>query len=366
MSMITAEDRAAMRESFHRLLNEASDEQAVRNVIQSETAFDSALWKQLAELGLLGILIDPDHGGLGGGALEINDLMEEVGAHLMCGPFLTSAVLSSVLLNTSTDEEKKSSLLPALASGELIATAALTGETGNWTPEDVSVFANGNTLNGSAHYVMHCGIANVILVAAQSGNGLKLFTVSPDAEGLTKTPMNPYDLTLSFSTLTFTDVAADPVEGVEKQGFVNAIELARIALAGEQAGGSKHVFDMTLNYIKDRYQFGRAIGGFQAVKHMAADLYIEVESALTASRQAAAALASDAPDKDILVNLAAWTCADTFTRTTHDAIQLHGGIAFTWDHPAHLYFRRARADAFLLGAPDYFRELYLQAQEATR
>ena len=366
MSHITAEDRAAMRESFHRLLNEASDEQAVRRIIKSETAFDKDLWKQLAELGLLGILIDPEHGGLGGGALEINDLMEEVGAHLMCGPFLTSAVLSSVLLGNSTDEDKKSSLLPALATGEIIATAALTGETGNWAPEDVTVFSNGNTLNGSAHYVLHCELADVIFVAAQSDTGLKLFKVNPSTDGMTKTPMSTYDLTLSFSTLTFTDTEAELVEGVDKQGFVNAIELARIALAGEQAGGSKHVFDMTLDYIKNRFQFGRAIGGFQAVKHMAADLYIEVESALTASRQAAAAFASNAPDKDILLNLAAWTCADTFTRATHDTIQLHGGIAFTWDHPAHLYFRRAKADAFLLGAPDYFRERYLTAQEAIR
>ncbi len=355
-----------MRESLHRLLNSRSDEKAVRATMETETGFDKTLWSELAELGVLGLLISPDHGGIGGGPLEINEIMEEVGSHLMCGPFLTSAVLSSVLLNNSSDDDKKYTLLPALASGDLIATAALTGETGNWTPDDITVQADGNILNGSSHYVLHCDVANIIFVAAKSGNGLQFFTVDPNADGLSKTPMNAYDLTLSFSTLTFANVEANPVEGVEKQGFVNAVELARIALAGEQAGGSKHVFDMTIDYIKNRYQFGRAIGGFQAVKHMAADLYVEVESALSASRQAAAALASDAPDKDILVNLAAWTCADTFTRTTHDSIQLHGGIAFTWDHPAHLYFRRARADAFLLGSPDYFREQYLLAQEAIR
>lgn len=369
MTEISAEDRAAMRESFHRLLAEASSETAVRKTMATQAGFDAALWNQMAELGMLGLLIDPDFGGIGGGPREINEIMEEVGAHLLCGPFLTSAVLSSALIGASADERAKADLLPKLASGDIIASAALTGETGNWIPADVAVTATDNRLSGTAAYVLNAELADIFIVAARSEHGLQVFKVNPNTDGLTKTLMNAYDLTLRFSTLTLENVEATPLdygtEGAEK-AFVKTIELALIALAGEQAGGSKHVFDMTLDYIKNRYQFGRAIGGFQAVKHMAADLYIEVESALTASRQAAAALADNAPDKDILLNLAAWTCADTFTRTTHDAIQLHGGIAFTWDHPAHLYFRRARADAFLLGSPDYLREQYLQAQEAIR
>lgn len=366
MSYISTEDRSAMRESFHRLLYEASHEKAVRQTMEAETGFDPVLWKQMAELGILGLLIDEAHGGIGGGAREINAIMEEVGAHLLCGPFLTSAVLSSALLGFSGDEDAKARCLPAMASGELIVSAALTSQTGNWAVDDVSVTADGNRLSGIAGYVLFSGLAGLLVVAAKDKDELKLFLVSPDAKGLTRTPLKAYDLTLRFETLSFDNVEAIPLKGGDERAFCRAVELARIALAGEQAGGSKHVFDMTLDYIKNRYQFGRAIGGFQAVKHMAADLYIEVESALTASRQAAAALADDAPDKDILVHLAAWTCADTFTRTTHDAIQLHGGIAFTWDHPCHLYFRRARADAFLLGSPDYLREQYLQAQEAIR
>lgn len=369
MSEISAEDRAAMRESFHRLLASRCDEAAIRKTMETETGFDADLWREMAELGILGLLIDPEYGGIGGGPREINEIMEEVGAHLLCGPFLTSAVLASSLIGLSEDEEVKSRLLPALASGKTIASAALTSETGNWLPDDVSVRAENEILNGTAGYVLHAHLADSLIVAANAAKGLQIFEVNPSADGLTENPMNAYDLTLRFSTLTFENVKAKPVhygQNGELKAFVKTIELARIALAGEQAGGSKHVFDMTLDYIKNRYQFGRAIGGFQAVKHMAADLYIEVESALTASRQAAGALADNAPDKDILVNLASWTCADTFTRTTHDAIQLHGGIAFTWDHPAHLYFRRARADAFLLGSPDYLREQYLQAQEAIR
>lgn len=366
MATISAEDRAAMRESFHRLLNQQSDEQAVRKTMDSETGFDPALWKQMAELGMLGILISPEYDGIGGGAREINDIMEEVGAHLLCGPFLTSSVISAALIGFSDDDGAKSHLLPKLASGELIATAALTSETGLWIPDDVSVKASGNKLTGQAGYVLHAELADVMLVAAKTGDGLQIFEVDPKATGVTLTNMQAYDLTLRFATLKLDNVDAQPLNGADATCFMKAVELARIALAGEQAGGAKHVFDMTLDYIKNRYQFGRAIGGFQAVKHMAADLYIEVESSLTASRQAAAALADNTEDKDILVNLASFVCAETFTRMTHDAIQLHGGIAFTWEHPAHLYFRRARADAMLLGSIDYLRDEYLKAQEAVR
>ena len=366
MTHISPEERAAMRESFHRLLDRYGDEKAVRQTMESQTGLDTALWSKMAELGILGLLIDPEFGGIGGGAREINDIMEEVGAHLLCGPFLTSSVLCASLLSRSHDAGAKTRLLPKIADGSLIATAALTGETGDWNPDDITVTAENDVLTGDAHYVLHSETANVILVAAKTDQGIGLFEIEPHTTGVTLTPMKAYDLTLRFSTLRLSGVKGYQIEGFDEAGFTDTIDLARIALAGEQAGGAKHVFDMTLDYIKNRYQFGRAIGGFQAVKHMAADLYIEVESALTASRQAAAALADDTSDKTILLNLASWTCADTFTRMTTDAIQLHGGIAFTWDHPAHLYFRRARADAFLLGSPDYMREEYLKSQEATR
>jgi alkylation response protein AidB-like acyl-CoA dehydrogenase len=139
--------------------------------------------------------------------------------------------------------------------------------------------------------------------------------------------------------------------------------MAVIALAGEQVGGARRIFEMTVEYAKTRVQFGRPIGGFQAIKHMAADLLIEVESATSAAHHAAAALAERSLDTDVLISLAGFACADAFSQVAATSIQMFGGIAFTWDHPAHLYLRRARADAELFGSPNHFRERYLAALE---
>jgi len=141
------------------------------------------------------------------------------------------------------------------------------------------------------------------------------------------------------------------------------LDLARVALAGEQAGAARRVFDMTTEYIKTRVQFGRPVGGFQAIKHMAADLLLEVESATSVAQRAAQALAEESPQAQELINLAAFACADAFSQVAATSIQMHGGIAFTWEHPAHLYCRRARADAQLFGSPDFYRERYLSALE---
>jgi alkylation response protein AidB-like acyl-CoA dehydrogenase len=138
------------------------------------------------------------------------------------------------------------------------------------------------------------------------------------------------------------------------------MDVARVALAGEQAGGAKHSLDITVDYAKVRVQFGRPIGSFQAIKHMAADLLLESESAISAARNAARLLAEGSPEAAAAISLAAFACADAFTTVTATSIQMHGGIAFTWEHPAHLYLRRARADAQLLGTPTFYRERYLQ------
>ena len=151
--------------------------------------------------------------------------------------------------------------------------------------------------------------------------------------------------------------------GSKRAAIEHALNLARVALAGEQAGAARRIFDITVDYLKTRVQFGRPIGGFQAIKHMAADLLIEVESATSAARAAAQAIEDDASDRQVLVNLASFACADAFSEVAATAIQMHGGIAFTWEHPAHLYLRRARADAQLFGNSDLYRERYVAALE---
>lgn len=367
MSTITAEDRAAIRDGFARLLAEKAGEPDLRRTMERDDGHDPELWRAIVEMGIPALLVPAEHGGIGGGPVEIEALMEEAGATLLAGPLLSSAVVATGLLSQADDEVARERLLPGLASGEMVATVALTGDTGTWAADGVTVRAelSGNrwTVSGNASFVLSAGIADVVLVVAQTDAGLGCFEVAPGAAGVVISPLKAWDPTLRLSRIEFDRAEARPIGGVDTATIERTLDLARVALAGEQAGAARRVFEITVDYLKTRVQFGRPIGGFQALKHWAADLLIEVESATSAARAAAQALADDAPDKDVLVSLAAFACADAFSEVAAAAVQMHGGIAFTWEHPAHLYLRRARADGQLFGSSDAHRERYLTALE---
>jgi alkylation response protein AidB-like acyl-CoA dehydrogenase len=364
LASLSADERAALRDSVHRLLADRSSEADVRRAMETETGYDAALWEQLSEMGVAGLVIDEAHGGAGAGPLELEAVMEEAGAALLCSPLVGSSVLAAELLRALGDEEANARLLPGIAAGTTIAAAALTGEAGTWSVDGVTVSASAEgRLNGLASYVLHGQNADMLLVVADGPDGLEVLAVAPEAAGVTVTALPTFDHTLRLAKVAFDNAqgralaASGPVWAAVRQ----ALDLALVALAGEQAGGARRTLDFTVDYAKTRIQFGRAIGSFQAIKHMAADLLLETESAISAARNAAQKLADGAPDADEAIALAAFACADAFTKTTADAVQMHGGIAFTWAHPAHLYLRRARADAQLFGAPAVYRERYLEA-----
>ena len=358
---ITAEDRVAMTDSVRRLLVEKHDEAVVRANMEMPSGFDAAFWSALADLGVTGLMVDQDHGGLGGGPLEVEAIMEEAGAALLSAPLLSS-FMATVLIDYSGDSEAKTRLLPAIAQGR-IAAVALTGDAGTWTRDGVALIADSQDalLNGHASFVLHGSSAEFLLAVARTAGGFGVFEVAHQAAGLKTTPLPTFDRTLRLARLTFDKVPAHRLDAAGWNTVERTLQLGLVALAGEQAGGARRVLEMTTQYAKTRYQFGRAIGSFQAIKHMAANLLLETESAISAARAAAAALARNANDTDALVALAAFTCADAFDRVAADAIQMHGGIAFTWAHPAHLYLRRARADVQLFGTPAEHRERYLKA-----
>jgi alkylation response protein AidB-like acyl-CoA dehydrogenase len=334
--------------------------------METPEGYDADLWARLSEMGIPGLLIEEAHGGSGAGPLELEAIMEEAGAALLCAPLLGSGVLAAGLLQALGDADANARLLPGIAAGTTLATLALTGDRGLWTPEDVEVAANpegdGWCLEGVAAHVLHGQNADVLLVLAKTEDGLQVFEVAPTASGVTTQAMPTFDHTLRLARLTFANAPAQRLAaaGPVWAAVQAALDLALVALAGEQAGGTRRVLDFTVDYAKTRIQFGRPIGGFQAIKHMAADLLLETESATSAARNAAARLALDASDAAEAISLAAFACADAFVTTTATAIQMHGGIAFTWDHPAHLYLRRARSGAQLFGASAYHRERYLQ------
>jgi alkylation response protein AidB-like acyl-CoA dehydrogenase len=368
---VSLTERAALRAAVRDLLRDQCTEQDVRKVMADDAGFDPGLWRQLAELGITGMLIDPRYGGAGLGSVELEAVAEETGAALLPAPFLASGVLTAALIAAAGSEQDRARLLPGLADGTSIGTVALTGPAGTWTADGVAVTADaGDALTGTATYVLFGQAADVLLVAARAGDGIGVFEVSPDALGFTRTALEVFDPTVRLSSFVFDHTPArrlGPGDAENSTGWDPvqwALDLAVVALAGEQAGGARAILDLTVDYLRTRVQFGRLIGSFQSLKHYAADLLLAVESATSAARHAAAELEAGSPGAAGALGLAGFACAESFETTALYAIQMHGGIAFTWEHPAHLYLRRARSGAQLLGRPDQHRERYLTAKGA--
>ena len=367
MASITAEERQAFADSVRRLLEDRGTEADVRRTMETSEGYDPALWRALADLGIVGLIVDEAHGGVGAGPEELERVMEEAGAALLCGPLLSSGVLAAGLIAALGDAEAADRLLPGVADGSRIATVALTGPAATWTEDAVAASASRSDdgawrIDGVAAFVTHGQIADTLLVLARAPDGLAVFEVDPRGAGVAVTALPTFDHTLRLADLAFAGAPAVRLAGTRPawEAARAALDLALVALAGEQAGGGRRVLEFTVDYAKMRVQFGRAIGSFQAIKHMAADLLLESESAISAARHAARALAAGEVDAGAQISLAAFACADAFSTITATAIQMHGGIAFTWAHPAHLYLRRARADAQLFGTPASHRERFLQ------
>ncbi|KUH66244.1 acyl-CoA dehydrogenase [Mycolicibacterium novocastrense] len=362
---ISVTERAQLRSAVRELLGDRCTEDDVRRVMTSDDGFDRDLWRRLAEQGLLGMLVDDELGGLGFGALELEAVAEETGAALLPAPFISSAVLTVTLVSAAGSDEDKRRLLPGLADGTAIGTVAITGPSGSWTAQGVDVEAAADgSLTGAAHYVTWGQVADVVLVVARTTDGVGVFEVAPDAEGLTRTAVTVFDPTVRLSTFTFAGTPARRLGTAGWDAVQEALDHAVIASAGEQVGGSRRLFDMTVDYLKTRVQFGRQIGSFQALKHMAADLLIEVENATSAAQHAAAEKAARSESADGAVALAGFACAEAYETIAMNAIQMHGGIGFTWEHPAHLFLRRARTGLQLFGGPRLHRERYLVSKGA--
>ncbi len=280
-------------------------------------------------------------------------------------PFISSAVLTVALIQAAGTADDKQRLLPGLTDGTIIGTVALTGKSGSWTVDGIDVRADADgTLSGAAHYVTWGQVANVVLVVARTTDGVAVFEVATDADGFERTAATVFDPTVRLSTFTFANTPARRLGTAGWEAVQTALDYAVIASAGEQVGGSRRIFDMTVEYLKTRVQFGRQIGSFQALKHMAADLLLDVENATSAAQHAAAEKAAESEASDGAVALAGFACAEAYESIAMNAIQMHGGIGFTWEHPAHLFLRRARTGLQLFGGPRLHRERYLTSKGA--
>ena len=361
-----SDEQRALRGAVADLMARRSGEAQVRAQMVTDKGFDPTLWRELAAMGLTGLLIDEEHGGAGAGPVEMGIAMEEMGRALLVGPFLSTAVLVPSLLAAAGDAAECAAMLPRIAAGELIATAAFAEDGSALVPSRIATSAGliGDAwhVTGYKHFVLDGLSADRIYVLATTDAGPAVFAVDAGADGLSVTPLSTVDPTRKQCRLQFVDTPARlvgrPGAGVEV--FSAALDRAALALVSEQAGGARRAVEMATEYAKTRFQFGRAIGSFQAVKHMCADMLLEAESAVSAARFAASSFASGARSRLADLALAQAYCSDAFVFVAATSIQVHGGIGFTWEHPAHLYLRRARSDAQLLGSASRHRERYLQ------
>ena len=366
MNFAFSEEQETLREFVRNFLEEKSAEAAVREQMETDDGFDPDVWQQMSEqMGLQSLIVPEEFGGQGFGYVELIVVLEEMGRALLCAPFFSSVVLAANTLIHSGDETAKADLLPKIASGT-IATLAFTEENGKWDESGITMqaseSANGYTLDGSKMYVLDGNTAEIILVAAKTANGVSLFHVDAGADGLTRTSLATMDQTRKQSKLDFSGTPATLI-GEEGKGWdtlSTVLDLAAVGLAAEQVGGAQMCLDMAVEYAKVRVQFGRPIGSFQAIKHKCADMLLEVESAKSAAYYAGWCAAEMNDELPSTASLAKAYCSEAYFHSAAENIQIHGGIGFTWEHPAHLYFKRAKSSELLFGDPTYHRELLAQ------
>jgi alkylation response protein AidB-like acyl-CoA dehydrogenase len=362
-----SEEQEELRKSVRRFLEDKSPETEVRRLMETTEGYDPAVWSQMAQqLGLQGLAIPEEFGGSGFTYVELIVVLEEMGRALLCAPYFSTVALAANALLTSGDDSAKKEYLPGIASGDTIATLAITEPAGKWDEAGITLQATGSgdawTLNGTKSFVIDGHTAGLILVAARTPAGVSLFAVPGDAPGLTRTPLATMDQTRKQAKLEFAATPARLV-GTDGSGWATlskTLDLAAVALAAEQVGGGQKVLEMSVEYAKVRVQFGRPIGSFQAIKHKCADMLLEVESAKSAAYYAGWAAAEDSDELPVVASLAKAYCSDAYFHAAAENIQIHGGIGFTWEHPAHLYFKRAKSSELYLGDPTYHRELLAQ------
>jgi alkylation response protein AidB-like acyl-CoA dehydrogenase len=367
MNLAFSDEQEELRTAVRRFLAEKSPETEVRRLMETTDGYDPAVWSQMADqLGLQSLTIPEEFGGSGFSYVELVVVLEEMGAALLCAPFFSTVALAANAVLTSGDEGAKKYLLPGIASGETIGTLALTEDNGRWDFGAIECRAepagDGWALNGHKTFVIDGHVADLIVVAARSEAGISLFGVKGDAEGLTRTPLSTMDQTRKQARLEFSGTPAWLIGngGGADAGLSKTLDLAAVALAAEQVGGAQRVLDSSVEYAKTRMQFGRPIGSFQAIKHKCADMLLEVESAKSAAYYAAWAASEDSDELPVVASLCKSYCSEAFFHAAAENIQIHGGIGFTWEHPAHLYFKRAKSSELLLGDPAYHRELLAQ------
>ena len=381
MEFAFTEEQEMIRNSAESFLQDNSTSGAVRAAMVTEAGYDPELWKRICtDLYWQALPVPEAYGGLGLGYVDLVILLEEMGRRLLCSPFYPTVCLGVNSLLAAASEAQKQQWLPQIAEGSLTATLAYTSEN-RWGADSVQCVAtaegDGFVLSGTLKYVPDGHTAGLLIIAARQENtqdneGISLFALPADTEGVKRRWTPTMDQTRRQAEITLDNVYVDRSallgnEGQSGQKLQTILQLAAIGVAAEQCGGARQSLDMTVDYTRERVQFGRTIASFQAIKHRAADMMVQVECARSAVYYAAcvaqeALFFNESNDNVIALelpeaaSLAKAYCSDAFFHCAAESIQLHGGVGFTWEYDPHLYFKRAKSTETFLGNSAYHRE----------
>ena len=377
-----SDEQRALRTAVRKFSAENFDEATVRRLMESEPRFDRAAWGRLgSELGVLGMSVPEADGGVGGTLVDQAVAVEEFGAALACGPLFGTVYLAIPALVACPTGAVRDELLAALVEGERTAAFAVPDRGGAFDPSKVTVTSDGNALTGVVQRVVDADSADELIVAATGSGGVSLYAVAADGPGVQRTPLVTMDLTRPQASIAFEGAPARLLAGPGGQErsdsgirpggqersdsgigsaeaervITHALQVGAALLAIEQVGAAQHLLDLSVDYAKSRLQFGRQIGSFQTIKHKLADMLVDLEHARSAAYHAVWALSDGSDDPALAVSIAQALSSSALQRIAADTIQVHGGIGFTWEHQAQLYFKRAATDAALLGSAEQHR-----------
>lgn len=353
MTLLYTEVEEELRASVRDLLADRCGSAAVLRRAESEAPYDMDLWKTLSrDIGVAGLLVPEEYGGAGASAREVAVVLEELGRAVAPLPFLTSSVLATKALLQVGEED----LIQELASGETTAALVVSLAASPYRPLPETVTVTDGVLNGEIRAVAGADVADVLLVPV----GTALYQVEAADVRIDVVPS--LDLTRPVATVTFSDTPGEAIGRLDARRVLN---FGAGLLASEQLGVAEWCLSTTLSYIKERHQFARPVGSFQAIKHRMADLWLDVVRARAAARNAADLLATDqgtsgegeaTGDRELAAAVAASWCSEVAVHVAEESVQLHGGIGMTWEHPVHLYLKRAKSTEIALGTPGAHRE----------
>jgi len=369
-----SEEQEMLRSAARDFLAKECDITYVRKMMDDDRGYTDKVWKQMAELGWMGLILPEQYGGSGLSFVDLVVVLEEMGKLVTPGPFFSTVALGAVALLEGGSNAQKQQWLPKIADGTLVATVAQLEPSGRWDADGIALEAKkdgaGYRLSGTKLFVPDGHTADLLIVAGRTSgskgkDGVSLFLVDRKAPGVQTTLLKTMDQTRKLAEVKLENVAigADRVLGAAGDGWRlidRIVDRAKVALCAEMCGGAQRVLDMSVEYAKVREQFGKPIGSFQAIQHKCANMMVQVESSKSATYYAAWAVANDVAEAPLAAAMAKAYCSDAYRVVAGEGIQIHGGIGFTWEHDMHIYFKRAKSSEVTFGDATWNREIVAQ------